>query len=113
MTAVAIVVILGAFLAGMGATVRFAPPLAPSPEGRIAFWIVANLVGAAAGVIADSVWEAGHLLNLASNVGVTSNAGPVVTETVITTAMQQILLEGGVLIALAGIVYLLGARARR
>jgi len=112
MTAVAIVIILGAFLAGMGATIRFTPPLAPSPESRIAIWIAANLVGAAAGVIADSVWEAGHLLNLASNGGVTSSTGPVVTETVITAAIQQILLEGGVLIALAGIVYLLGARVR-
>jgi hypothetical protein len=35
-----------------------------------------------------------------------------VTETVITGAIQQILLEGGVLIAMAGIVYLLGARSR-
>jgi hypothetical protein len=108
MTFLALVVILGAVLVGVGATIRFAPPLAPTREGRLLFWIVANLVGAAAGLIADHIWVAARTLDLAP--GLASGALPSVTESVIVATLGQILLEGGVLLALAAIVYVLGPR---
>src|SRR5580658_1995614 len=102
MTAVAIALILGAVIVAVGLTVRFVPPLADTREGRLVFWIAANLVGAAAGVAVAIIWTAARTLG--NSYLPTGN----VTESVIVAALQQVLLEGAIITALAAVVYLLG-----
>lgn len=68
--------------------------------------VAANLVGAAVAVIADVVWSAVRTLT-AANLGQSST--PIsLSENVITAAAKDIALDGGALIAMATIVYLLG-----
>lgn len=55
---VALMIVIAGFVAGVFATRRFAPPLAGSLEGRLAFWIVAIRTGTAVGVIVDALWLA-------------------------------------------------------
>jgi predicted phage tail protein len=107
MTAVAIALILGAVIVAVGLTVRFVPPLADTREGRLVFWIAANLAGAAAGVAVAIIWTAARTLS--------SSYLPsgLPTESVVVSALEEILVEGGIIIALATVVYLLGPRDRQ
>lgn len=101
---VAVVIILAGFLAGVLAARRVVPPLARSREGRLAFAIVAVLVGAAAGVTTDALWTGARAITETSG----QTIGPAsLAEQVITSTAQEILLQAGALTALAAIVYLL------
>jgi hypothetical protein len=107
------VLILGAVIVGVGVTIRFAPPLASSREGRLVFWIVANLVGAAAGVVVADVWTAARSLSNSLTIPGSFNVSSGLTESVVVGALEEILLEGSILIALASVIYLLGPRDRQ
>lgn len=103
MEVVAFAVVAGAFLAGLMVTRRFAPPLAVTLEGQLSAWIVAVLVGASAGVVADQVWVGVRSLTESNG----SDLQPHLREEIVASAVQAVLLQGGALLALAAIIYLL------
>ncbi len=65
--------------------------------------MVAILLGASAGVIADSIWVGVRALTESSQ----GDLQPRLHEVIITSMLRAALLEGGALLALAAIVYLL------
>jgi hypothetical protein len=104
---VAFLVILAAFGAGVVITRRLVPPLATTIEGRIVFWLVAILAGAAFGVIADDLWVGIRALTISTSSTVAAEP----TETVVVNTVRNVLLEGSVPLGLALIAYLLGPTA--
>ena len=106
MAIVALVVLTAAFVAGVSAARRFVPTLAHTREGQIVFWVVAILLGAAAGLVADALWEGFRALATDEVSGGDSLAS--FEEQVVTSTVRNVLTEGSLPLGLAAIIYLLG-----
>jgi hypothetical protein len=100
---VAGVIVAGGFLAGLAAARRFVPPLVPTREGRLAWWIVTILAGASAGVVVDQIWVGVRSLTETNG----SDLQPHLHEEIVTSTLGSGLLQGGALLALGAIIYLL------
>jgi hypothetical protein len=100
---VAGIVVAGGFLAGYAAARRFVPPLAPTREGRLAWWIVMVLAGASVGVVVDQVWMGIRSLTEIDG----GDLQPHLREQIVTSTLGSVLLQGGALLALSAIIYLL------
>jgi hypothetical protein len=87
------------------AAARWLPDLALGSVGGLAFFVVAGLVGAAAGVFGLNVYSIAHGLEYADSHGAFDKAD------VLTAGFVNILRDTGTLIGLAGIVYLLAPAA--
>jgi hypothetical protein len=102
---VALAVVVVGFAAGVFLIRRFAPPLADTREGRIVFWVVAVLVGASLGLVADAAWLAIRALTIQNDTvpGAFSS-----TESVVVSTARTLFFEASAPLALAAILHQLG-----
>jgi hypothetical protein len=96
-----VVIFLACFGGAVVAAARWLPDLALGSVGGLAFFVVAGLIGAAAGVFGLDIYTIAHTLEYADS------HGPLMKGSVLATGFVNILRDSGTLIGLAGIVYLL------
>ena len=100
--AVPAIIFVGCFVGGVWAASRWLPGLARDPIGNVAFFATCGLLGAGLGVVGLHIYETARALELISGSGpYTDNAD------ILANGLLQILLDGGTVLGLATIAYLL------
>lgn len=94
------VVFLACFGAGVAASARWLPDLAPGPVGGLAFVTVCGLLAAASGLAGLNIYDIVETIESFRGLGLGKSE-------VVANGLRSILIECGTLVGLAAIVYLL------
>jgi hypothetical protein len=97
-------VFLVCFCGGVWASTQWLPGLARGPVGDIAFFAICGLIGAGLGVVGLHIYLTARELKESNGPGLGGNSG------VLADGLLEILLNGGTVLGLATIAYLLAPR---
>jgi len=100
MLTIPIVIFVGCFSAAIVAAARWLPELAAGSVGGLAFFTVAGLLGAAAGLVGLNIYEIVRALTILPNERLSR-------PDLLASGLRSLLIETGTLVGLAAIVYLL------
>ena len=98
------IVFLVCFFGGVWAAVRWLPELAPGPVGDVAFFAICGLIGAGLGVVGLHIYLMVRELEGTNGLGLGGNS------VALASGLLEILLDGGTVLGLATIAYLLAPR---
>jgi hypothetical protein len=98
------VVFVVCFFGGVWVATQWLPGLARGPVGDIAFFAICGLIGAGLGVVGLHIYLTARELNETNGLGVGGNSR------VLADGLLEILLNGGTVLGLATIAYLLAPR---
>jgi hypothetical protein len=103
---VPVLIFLAGLSAGVLASARWLPDLAPGQVGGLAFFFVCGLIGAAVGLAGVDIYSIVQELNVRPLLG-----GGVGQGVLVASGIRGLVFEVGSLLGLAGIVYLLAPPA--
>jgi hypothetical protein len=102
-----VVVFVVAVALGVMAASRWLPELAEGPVGGLAFFAVCGLIGAAVGIAGLQIYSTVREMEAASGSGPFGSKGDLLAN-----GIDSILYQGGLITAVALIVFLLAPRSR-